>query len=190
MVQSSDLDTDGISIGADALTLNGGTVRISGGNANASLNLGAHAISNSANHKVDGSVETAPVIQSYPYLWSRPASGDTYEFGQVIGVTVRFSRAVEVGGAPQLALTIGSAIRQASYFLTLPGSRSVAFQYVIQAADTDPDGVSVGANALTLNGGTIKTRGGSANATLSLGSYAITNSARRKVDGSRALLSH
>ena len=183
VVQSSDRDADGISIGANALTLNGGTIRIRGGSTDASLSVGRHAISNSANHKVDGSVETTPAVES-TRLWTRPASGDTYEFGEVIGITVVFSRAVEVGGVPQLALTIGSTIRQASYYLTIQDD-VVSFQYVVQGADMDPDGIDVGASALTLNGGTIRTKGGTANAALSLGSYAIANSADHKVDGSR-----
>ena len=182
VVQSSDRDADGISISANALTLNGGTIRVHGGNADAALNLGRHAISNSANHKVDGSVETAPAVTRFT-LASRPASGDTYEYGEVIRGTVSFSRAVEIGGEPRLALTIGSATRQASYYVK---QRSfIGFQYVVQAIDADADGISVGAGALTLNGGTIRTSGGTANAALSLGSYAIANSASHKVDGSR-----
>ena len=185
VVQSSDRDADGISIGANALTLNGGTIRIQGGSTDVSLNLGSHAISNSANHKVDGSEETAPAV-TWWFLWSAPASGDTYEFGEVIWGTVRFSRAVEVSGEPLLALTIGSATRQASYFVSVGATKLFAsFQYIVQAADADADGISVGASALTLNGGTIRTKGGTANAALSLGSYAIANSAAHKVDGSR-----
>jgi len=184
VVQSSDRDADGISIGANALTLNGGTIRIQGGSTDASLNLGSHAISNSANHKVDGSVETAPAVAWWS-LWSSPASGDTYELGEVIEGTVRFSRAVEVSGEPLLALTIGSATRQASYFVSVGATKTFAsFQYIVQAADADADGISVGASALTLNGGTIRTRGGTANAALNFGST-ISNAANHKVDGSR-----
>ena len=183
VVQSSDRDLDGISIGANALTLNGGTIRTHGGNTNASLNLGSHAISNSANHKVDGSVEATPAVNLLA-LSSRPASGDTYEFGEVVSGAVRFSRAVEIGGEPQLALTIGSATRQASY-LRKPLENLVSFHYVVQASDADADGIGVGAGALTLNGGTIRTRGGTANAALNLGSRTISNSAGHKVDGSR-----
>ena len=47
-VQSSDSDADGIAVAADALTLNGGTIRIAGGTANAALGLGSHAISDSS----------------------------------------------------------------------------------------------------------------------------------------------
>ena len=183
VVQPSDRDSDGISVGGSALTLNGGTIRVGGGSANASLNLGSHAISNSANHRVDGSMETAPAVTAF-YLWTRPASGDTYELGEVIGCTVRFSRAVEIGGEPELGVTIGTTTRQAR-FIGQSATSNLTFQYVVQASDADADGISVGASALTLNGGTVRTRGGVANASLSLGSRAISNSANHKVDGGR-----
>ena len=185
VVQSSDRDSDGISIGANALTLNEGAIRIEGGNADASLNLGSHAISNSVNHKVDGSMETTPAVNLFSL--GSPVSDDTYEFGEVIFSNVRFDRAVEVLGEPQLALTIGSMTRQARFFVQrIAGAgTTVTFRYVVQTSDVDADGISVGANAMTLNGGTIRTRGGTASASLNLGSYAISNAANHKVDGSR-----
>ena len=181
VVQSSDRDADGIGIGAGALALNGGTIRIHRGNANASLSLGSHAISNSANHKVDGSRETAPAVR-WIYL-SRPIQGrgDTFEVGDVIWANVAFDRDVEVTGEPQLEIQIGSATRQARFFLNV--RNRVLFQYVVRPSDIDEDGISVRASALKLNGGTIRTRGGTANTTLDL--HAIANSSNRKVDGSR-----
>ena len=181
-VQPSDVDTDGISIGEDALTLNGGTVRISGGSTNALLNLRNHAISNSADHKVDGSLETAPAVTSF-YVYG-PQEGDTFEFGEVVLGWVYFDRPVDVTGEPQLELTIGSAARQASYFYQWASGYVLLFQYVVGASDVDVDGISVDASALSLNGGSIRTRGGTANA--SLGGNAIDNWESRKVDGSRA----
>ena len=52
-VQSADRDTDGISIAADALNLNGGSIRNAVGT-EAELDLGGHALVNAADHKVDG----------------------------------------------------------------------------------------------------------------------------------------
>lgn len=52
-VQVEDSDTDGISILAGALALNGGTVRSTAG-ADASLDLGDYAITDHPGHKVDG----------------------------------------------------------------------------------------------------------------------------------------
>ena len=50
-VQASDFDGDGISIAKDALMLNGAIIRNAAGE-NAVLNLGSHAISNAASHRV------------------------------------------------------------------------------------------------------------------------------------------
>ena len=183
VVEASDRDTDGISIGASALTLNEGTIRIHEGNANAALGLGSHAIANSANHKVNGSLETAPEVSGFSL--SSPASGDTFERGEVILGDVTFDNVVVIGGEPRLALTIGSATRQTEYLRQTSLGNGIAFQYVVQAADADVDGISVGATALALNGGSVRSRGGTANALLNLGSHAIANSASRKVDGGR-----
>ena len=177
-VQSSDADANGVGIGANALTLNGGTIKERGGATDATLGLGAHAIANSTNHKVDGRRETAPSVNRVNLVRTGP-----FKLAQDIPVTVRFNRPVDVRGTPQLALTIGSATRQADYSPGDSGSRTLWFVYTVQSSDHDADGISIGASALTLNGGTIRIRGGSANAALGLGTHAISNSANHKVDG-------
>ncbi len=58
-----------------------------------------------------------------------------------------------VTGSPQLALTIGTQTRQATYDQDL--GTSLVFTYKVQAGDMDADGISIAANALTLNGGTV-----------------------------------
>ena len=178
-VQASDSDADGISIGVSALTLNGGTIKVRGGTTDATLGLGVHAIANSANHKVDGSVETAPAVS---FVGFRYHSGDTYRLGEEVRVSMYFDRAVNVTGSPQLALTIGTQTRQASYS-SGDGTRFLEFRYTVQSSDSDTDGISIGASALTLNSGTIRIAGGTTNAMLGLGTHAIANSAGHKVDG-------
>ena len=180
-VQSSDADANGVGIGANALTLNGGTIRERGGATNATLGLGAHAIANATNHKVDGSRETTPTVNRVNLvnlMWR-----GTYKIGQEIFATVTFNRPVDVTGLPQLALTIGSATRQADYSPSDSAGRVIWFVYAVQSSDRDDDGISIGADALALNGGTIRIRGGTANAALDLGAYAIANSVHHKVDG-------
>ena len=186
VVQSSDTDSDGISIGASALTLNGGTIRYGGGTTNAALGLGSNAVSNSANHKVDGSRQTAPTVSDVTIIGS-PRSGDTFELAEQIWVRVEFNRPVLLTGALQLALTIGSTTRRTrlNYGSATVRSNVLFFGYTVGLSDRDPDGVSIGANALTLDGGAIRHPGGTTNAALSLGSHAIANSANHKVDGSR-----
>lgn len=53
VVEAADQDADGMSIAADALRLNGGTIRDLAGN-DVSLDLGRHAIHDGAGHAVDG----------------------------------------------------------------------------------------------------------------------------------------
>ena len=117
-------------------------------------------------------------------ITSSPASGDTYELAEQIEVLVTFDQGVNVTGWPQLALTIGATTRQARYYLIQNNFRSIGFRYAVQSSDSDSDGIGIGASALTLNGGTIKIRGGTTDATLGLGTHAIANSANHKVDGS------
>ena len=180
-VQSSDADANGVGIGANALTLNGGTIRARGGTMNATLGLGAHAIANAANHKVDGSRETVPTVNRVNLV--NLMYRGTYKLGQDIFATVTFNRPVDVTGSPQLALTVGSATRQADYSPSDSVGRVIWFVYTVQSSDSDDDGISIGADALALNGGTIRIRGGTANAALGLGAHAIANSVHHKVDG-------
>ena len=55
---------------------------------------------------------TAPSVSAV--LLGNPASGTTFGAGETITVYVAFSPNVRVSGRPQLALTIGSATRQAT----------------------------------------------------------------------------
>ena len=125
-ILAADGDADGISIAASALTLNGATLRRAGSTTNANLAPGSHAISNSANHKVNVPFVNALTISS------SPASGDTYETGENIDVQVGFTRAATVTGTPQLALTIGDNTRQANY-TSGTGTTTLTFHYTVQA---------------------------------------------------------
>ena len=195
-VAPSDYDADGVSIGADALTLNGGAIRSLDGTS-ALLGLGSHALSDPPFRTVDGRIESAPRVAGI--LVEAPPGGDTFELAETISVWVWFNREVAVTGAPQLALTIGAQTRYASFAATaalmpIPlasspafAARPVNFLYSVEASDRDEDGISIDANALTLNGGTIKVRGGRADAALDIPAHhAISNAAGHKVDGQRA----
>ena len=121
--------------------------------------------------------QSAPAVSSISF-GAYPRNGDTYRLGDTIRVTVKFSRAVTVTGTPQLELTIGSNRRQSDYFYG-SGSRHLKFSYTVQAADRDTNGVSIAANALSLNSGTI--RAGTQDATLT--HTGVADDATRKVDG-------
>ena len=183
VVASGDADADGLSVGTSALTLNGGTIKLAGQTADATLGLGASAVTNSGGHKVTGTATTPSV--SAVTISSTPASASTYGGGEAIWVKVAFSRPVAVTGAPQLALGIGTATRQARWWSATSKADTLVFVYPVDVADADTDGISIGSSALTLNGGTIAdVRPGATPASLGLGSHAIANAAAHKVDGS------
>ena len=178
-VQAEDMDADGIGIAADALTLNGGTIRSLAGTA-ADLDLSNHAITAALGHNVDGSLVIAPRVTGTG-IGSSPQNGTAYGAGEWIRVWVRFDREITVSGTPQLALTIGNQTRQANRYAT--GTTFVWFRYAVQSGDTDSDGIGIAAGALTLNGGTIQSPAG-ADAELDLGVGVITNAEAHAVDGS------
>ncbi|HJV43018.1 M10 family metallopeptidase C-terminal domain-containing protein [Caulobacter sp.] len=147
-VQSGDQDTMGVRI--NDLTLNGGTLKDAAGN-DASL-----TVRGSSSARVDA---VDPVVSSV----SVPAAG-VYKAGAALDFTVDFAEGVTVTGAPQLALTVGSTVRQAAY-VSGSGGSALVFRYTVQNGETDLDGVAVG--TLGLNGGTLKdAAGNSANLTL------------------------
>ena len=107
---------------------------------------------------------------------------------------VEFDRDVIVTGSPQVALTIGSQTRQAIYSgystIAVPSGGTIvdedvlSFDYLVRASDRDEDGISIAANALALNGGTIKHAADRA-IDADLGHDAVAADPGRKVSGSR-----
>ena len=182
-VVQADSDANGLSIAADALTLNAGTIDVAGGTTDAVLSLVGLDIENSANHKVAGATFNAASVSDVT-IASTPASGQIYGLGETIEATVTFTRPVAVTGAPQLALTINTATRQAAYVAASSTSTTLTFRYTVRAADTDANGIDIAASALTLNSGAINDARGQA-ATLTLGTNAIAAAANHKVDGSQ-----
>ena len=192
-VQPSDVDTDGYSVPADALTLNGGSIRDADGN---DAELTHDAVPDDPARKVNGA-------SGVPTVWrvafgAPPASQDTFVAGETIFVTVFFTQGVHVAGTPQLTLQVGARARRADHLPALraaellpPGNSfhdpgagtSVYFQYVVQPSDVDDDGVSVPANALTLNGGSIRAVGD--NSAADLNHDGLADHSGYKVDGSR-----
>ena len=104
-VQEGDRDEDGISIAANALVLNGGTIKGADGTTDADLRHAAVAAGRGS--KVNGRLATPPAVKDIALI-SSPARGGTYEFGETIEVGVEFDRGVTATGSPQVALTIGT----------------------------------------------------------------------------------
>ena len=177
-VQERDRDADGISIAANALSLNGGTIRAADGTTEADLTHGA--VASWGRHKVNGTLASPPVVSNI--FFRSPANGDTYELGETIDVRVDFHRAVTVTGSPQVALTIGTQTRHAAYTSSWRDGRILTFSYAVQDGDRDADGIVIRNNALALNGGTIKSADGAADAVLTHAPHSHGRSG--KVDGS------
>ena len=177
-VQEADRDEDGINIPANALALDGGTIKGPDGTTDADL---AHAaVAAEDDRKVDGSLVSPAAVKRIDLMSSR-AGDDTYELGEAVQVWVEFDKAVTVTGSPQVALTIGAETRYAVYSSSF--GRHAHFSYTVQEGDRDDDGVSIAANSLLLNGGTITARDGTTDAVLT--HDAVSPAPDRKVDGNR-----
>ena len=112
---------------------------------------------------------------------SDAGSDSTYAIGDVIQVTVTFSKTVEVEGTPQLRLRVGSRTRTAGY-LSGTGTAALVFGYEVAEGDEDSDGVSIEAGRIALNGGTIKDE---ADNVAESAHGAVAAQAGHKVDGVR-----
>ena len=157
IVQEGDLDLDGPSFSTDSVSMNGGYIRDGAGN---DIKLNHAGASAGLNSSVDA---VAPTISSIS-ITSDPGDDDTYDAGDMLIVSATFSEEVWVPDTtrsdlpgtrhPELDLRIGDGTRGAtSRFQEL--GQVVKFTYTIQPGDTDTDGVSINANALRLNGGSI-----------------------------------
>ena len=178
-VQAQDRDSDGFSIAADALRVDGEPIRDLTGN-EADLSLADHTVTNAPGHKVNGGAETRPILTHVSLSGTPQGDDGTFVRGDEIRVYLTFNRNIVVTGSPTVALAIGMQIREAT--LTLHKDDRLIFAHRVQANDHDPDGVSLGANALRLNGGSIRDAAG-IDADLSLAGHVVTNDPRFKVDG-------
>ena len=121
---------------------------------------------------------TAPTVSTVAITSATGTQNNTLNAGDVVSVTVTMSEATTVTGTPQLALTIGGTTVQANY-ASGTGTTALVFQYTILAGQTDANGISIGTNSLSLNGGTLTDAAGNA-ATLT--HSAVTDNAGFQVD--------
>ena len=112
---------------------------------------------------------------------STPLNGRAYGASERIEASVWFATDVTVSGAPQLALMIGSGVRAAT-LVSDRGNGGLAFRYVVEPTDRDPDGISIAPDALSLNGGRIRDADG-ADAVLDLSEHVIANHPSHQVRG-------
>ena len=123
----------------------------------------------------------APTVSTVA-LTSIPGTDETYATGDTITVAVTFSEAVTVTtteGTPRITLDFAGQPRYASYSGDGSSAAAQAFSYTVLVGDDDADGVSVLANSLALDGGTIQATDDSANATIT---HPVMTFASHKVD--------
>ena len=174
-VRSTDEDNTGLSIGADALRLNGGTMNDPDGNP-IDISLAEVAFTDDPQLQVDGN---PPRLQNFVVsetdfpLWK----------SQEMVVDVTFDQPVMVTGAPFVEVILDSGAVRLTTTPTTSLSSVVSFRYTIQATDGDRTGISIGANALQLNGGSIIDPAGNPVVDLNLAAYTITNDRDLTVDG-------
>ncbi len=151
VVQEGDLDSDGVTISANSIELNGGFIRDTAGN---DAVLTHSAVTASSSFIVDA---VAPTVSSIT-ITSDPGDDDTYGPGDKIEVTVTFSENMSLPTSitcssdvvhckAELELDIGGTARTAAY--ESHDGAEVVYAYTVQAGDTDDNGISIGANKLT-----------------------------------------
>ena len=150
-VKATDYSHDGVIFPRNGIVLgNGGAIKNQAGAVDADLDYAA--IGARSGHKI----HVRPEVDSVTVA-STPASGTSYATGETIQIDLTFNRKVSVftgGGTPTLGVVIGTTTRQAAYTTTV-GDDVVRFEYVVQAGDSDLDGIQVNNHAITWNGGFI-----------------------------------
>ena len=175
--------SQGVAVLENSLELNGGTIRADGADADL-----AHAgRDHDADHKVDWQTasdggesgtdvedplsgteapvatgNSGPPTVSGVKVVSSPASGSTYLLGETIRIRATFSEAVTVTGSPRLSIDMSPkawGTKQAAY-ASGSGTKSLDFAWTVVEPNYSPQGIAVLANSLALNGGTIRSAGG------------------------------
>ena len=123
---------------------------------------------------------TSPTVSSLT-ITSNPGSDQTYAVGDEIEVTVTFSETVKVTGTPRLTLRVGSRNRTAGY-RDGTDTAALVFAYEVAVGDEDTGGVSIEADRIALNGGTIED---AADNPADLAHEALGTQAAHQVDGVR-----
>ncbi|MCM2506041.1 FG-GAP-like repeat-containing protein, partial [Aureimonas altamirensis] len=174
-IVAGDDDADGISIAADGLELNGAIISDLVGNAAA---LEYSAVADDSGYKVD---TRAPTISSVEFQGSSSDIEGWLRAGHVVTVAVTFDEVVLVdtgAGVPTLTIDVGGVAREAVY-QDGSGGNVLLFSYTIEESDIDADGLSIGDNAVSLQGGVISDAGGTE---ADLSHAPVSDDANYKVD--------
>ncbi len=116
---------------------------------------GASAAAQDALRLPTSAGDEPPMVSSISFR-SYPEVNGTYERGETVEVAVDFTARVNVTGSPQLALIVGDQTRWATYSHNIIWTNKLSFRYTVQAVDRDTNGISIPADAIRLNGGSIR----------------------------------
>ena len=181
-VVEPNISTQGIAVLANSLALSGGAIKSA--SSQTAANLSHSGLAHDSGHKVDWQLAqqaTVPAVASVA-ITSDAGNDDTYGKDDVIKITVTFSEAVDVTGAPQLKIDMDPAAwgeKQAEYHEGT-GSTALVFTYTVVEPNISTQGIAVLANSLALNGGTIKSA--SSQTAASLSHSGLTHDSGHKVD--------
>ena len=91
-------------------------------------------------------------------ITSDPGADRAYMDDDAIQVTLRFSEAVDVTGTPRIKIDLdpGSGGEQWAAYAGGSGTKTLTFEYTVNAGDYSREGVAVLKNTLELNGGAIR----------------------------------
>ncbi|MCK5521153.1 MAG: hypothetical protein KAI81_08570, partial [Candidatus Marinimicrobia bacterium] len=103
----------------------------------------------------NGDITLIDISPSYIIQVSSLTSDGSYKAGDTLDILIQFSESIFVVGMPYLELETGNTNQMAEYS-SGSGSDSLIFSYIIQPGDSSLDLDYSSANALTLNGGSIK----------------------------------
>ena len=153
-VKATDYSHDGVIFPRAGIVLgNGGVIKNQAGTVDADLAYAA--IEARSGHKV----HVKPDVTSVTVASTPPANG-SYRTGETIQIDLTFDKAVRVFtdfGTPEIWFVMNGsnpARREAAYTTTV-GDHVVRFEYVVQAEDSDLDGILFMNSAIVWNDGAI-----------------------------------
>ncbi len=153
-IVAGDEDRNGVSVNADSLALNGGTIQNASG---VDADLSHNKLGDQRGHIVDG---IAPRISSLRLTNNDYTRDKVLAIGEEVTIRAQFSERLvyaSIAGPPQAVIQVGDRERRADWRSTAWGR---GFVYVIQEGDLDTDGISIKSNSIDLNGGTIQDKAG------------------------------
>ena len=177
------LDVDGTSLSFADVGLTLGGYRLRWSNTGLTWN-----VNDTVTLTITQEIPAGPSVDSIAF--NDAGTDNTFKTGDAVTATVTFDESVTVdttGGTPQLTIKMGGADKVLDYSSGSPGTALVFSGYTVAANDEDLDGLSIEANKLDANGGTIQQ---TADATVDavLTHAAVAASANHEVDGVKPTL--